>query len=832
MTLVVEHPDIATPTGIDVDEEGKVWAVACHTHMPPDDYAGPKFDQVLVFDPSSQDDRTHGRRVFYEATFHTMDLELGADGWVYLAERGRVLRIRDSDGDGRADVEEELATLSTGADYPHNGLSGLAWHPNGDLCFGLGENFAKPWTLTAMDGTSASGVGEGGVFRMSPDGTKLHRTARGLWNPFGLVVRSDGEMFAAENDPGERPPCRLLHVVDGGDYGYQRAYGPAAHHPFVGWNGELRGTLPMIHPSGEGPCGVAVLGNGLIVPSWSDHRIDFFALRAQGASYSAERMALMHGGRYFRPVCIAEYEAAASAGKRVWYLTDWVDGRYPVHGYGRLWRLELDLEAAAPWLGEMELRPLTETARRAARLRDGSGEAERGELFVAARDQDPCVARAALLALSRQATGWQAGEIPGEDALHALLALKLTHDGDVAARWLPHFLGSEDEAVRFEALRWIADARLGDFSDEVDTMLSRGGDLSFKMFEAALAAKNTLAGKPEAGIFDAEELLNRILDDNTAPRIRAYALRIAVSKPRTHPKPGVPPSLRYPRGLPTEVLVEMLDVGDPDLSLEIVRTLAGNPVPAQDILQKLAGDTAQPTPLRIEAIIGLAAVGEKNVALLIDLAADRDLAIAEEALRALRSIALQPAQVAEVKKATAQRPLLKESADAVVSPGSLAAGRPALTEVAAWQARLDAVEGDADVDNGRRLFHHPRLALCANCHRHEGRGSVVGPDLSRVSGRGDPGNLLESILNPNAEIAPEYLPRTVTFKDGTVFTGIRLRSSTREAMRDASGRSVNFDRDDIVEMEELQVSFMPTGLPLMLTDSELRDLLEFLKSGS
>ena len=117
----------------------------------------------------------------------------------------------------------------------------------------------------------------------------------------------------------------------------------------------------------------------------------------------------------------------------------------------------------------------------------------------------------------------------------------------------------------------------------------------------------------------------------------------------------------------------------------------------------------------------------------------------------------------------------------------------------------------------------------SNWHRHEGRGSVVGPDLTRLDRAGDREALLESILNPNAEIAPEYLPRTVTFHDGTSFTGIRLRSSTHEAMRDAAGRSVTFKRDDIAAMEELQVSFMPTGLPLMLSDRELRDLLAFLQ---
>ena len=47
------------------------------------------------------------RTVFYNKTEATMDLELEqgfeSGSWVYLAERDRVLRVRDSDGDGRGD---------------------------------------------------------------------------------------------------------------------------------------------------------------------------------------------------------------------------------------------------------------------------------------------------------------------------------------------------------------------------------------------------------------------------------------------------------------------------------------------------------------------------------------------------------------------------------------------------------------------------------------------------------------------------------------------------------------------------------------------------------
>ncbi|MFM7042293.1 MAG: hypothetical protein ACKO35_08915, partial [Planctomycetaceae bacterium] len=41
LELVGEHPDIVTPTGIDVDGSGRIWIVACHTHFRPTGYEGP-----------------------------------------------------------------------------------------------------------------------------------------------------------------------------------------------------------------------------------------------------------------------------------------------------------------------------------------------------------------------------------------------------------------------------------------------------------------------------------------------------------------------------------------------------------------------------------------------------------------------------------------------------------------------------------------------------------------------------------------------------------------------------------------------------------------------
>ncbi|MDP6718831.1 MAG: c-type cytochrome, partial [Pirellulaceae bacterium] len=160
------------------------------------------------------------------------------------------------------------------------------------------------------------------------------------------------------------------------------------------------------------------------------------------------------------------------------------------------------------------------------------------------------------------------------------------------------------------------------------------------------------------------------------------------------------------------------------------------------------------------------------------------------------------------------------------------AGRPAPTDSKAWRQHLDTVEGPADVESGRRIFHHARLGTCSHCHRHSGRGNVVGPDLSSLGNRATRDWLLMSILDPSREMAPEYQPRTLVLKDGRTFTGIRLRSYTREQIRDAHGQTRTFDRGEVESITDSNVSFMPKGLIDTLTIRELRDLVAFLGRGN
>jgi len=826
LTLVAEHPDLATPTGIDVGDDGRIWVVATHTHFRPDDYVGPEHDEILIFSDEDGDGEMERRVVFYATTDATMDLELGSDGWVYLAERDRVLRVRDTDGDGVGDHEEPVVTLQTEADYPHNGLEGLAWHPDGDLVFGLGENFAKPWILRGTDDRSLSGTGEGGIFRCADDGTQLRRIAHGLWNPFGICVREDGAIFATDNDPGERPPCRLLHIVHDGDYGYQRAYGQEAHHPFVAWNGKLRGTLPMILPSGEAPCGVVPLGRGLLVPSWGDHRIDFFRLTQYGASYTGERIELLRGTRYFRPGCIAP-APTTDRNIRTWYVTDWVDGSYAAHGYGRLWKLTVDL-TATQWLGETKLESATKNGHLVKLMRSGSGTLPLAEVRRLCRDKDPFVARAALLTLADQTENWTlqsfADNSP-DDRTSAVIALRLS--GKSADPWIETLLADPHPDVQFETLRLIADAGLTQFLPDVEAYLKRN-DLTYRLFEAAIATRNTLLGRPEAGIRDTELLLSKVLDDDASPAHRAFALRLLPQPQVSRSKDNGQTSHKLPPELTIELLENLLAMNDPTLSLEVVRTLSMNPAQGEPILIRIAADVQQPDTIRAEAISGLSPFAAEHVGVLIDLVGDQ-ITVREEALRCLRTVELDEQHRKQLETLASRYPDSGDAFAATLQPSLIGSKRPTVDDTEAWLAQIKAVKGPVDIENGRRIFHQPRLVRCANCHRHDGRGRVVGPDLSNVGRGKNQKELLQSILEPSREMAPEYQPRTIELKDGHVVTGIRLRSYTSEVLRDVNGQNQIFPTGDIESITESSVSFMPAGLANLLTLRELRDLIAFLE---
>ena len=139
--------------------------------------------------------------------------------------------------------------------------------------------------------------------------------------------------------------------------------------------------------------------------------------------------------------------------------------------------------------------------------------------------------------------------------------------------------------------------------------------------------------------------------------------------------------------------------------------------------------------------------------------------------------------------------------------------------------------GNVDPAAGRRVFFHPNGPGCFKCHTIDGRGGKVGPDLSRAVGTINRVQLIQSILEPSREIAPQFVSWTFETKDGKVVTGMVVHENEgKTIVGDAEGKLIELKTIDIVVRVPQKISVMPDKLAERMTLQELRDLIAFLES--
>jgi len=779
LSLVAREPEIVTPIGITFDRQGRLLVIESHTHFPPEDYVGPKTDRIRLLEDTDGDGRADRFHTFYEGSEKTMSLRRGPEDWIYVATRLRIFRLRDTDGDDRADQEEELARLDTPGDYPHDGLCGLCFDDEGGFYFGLGENLGEAYTLIGSDGARLSGGGEGGnVYHCKLDGSGLHQVATGFWNPFGICRDPQGRVFAVENDPDASPPCRLLHVVEGGDYGYQFRYGRSGKHPLQAWDGELPGTLPMVAGTSEGPSAVVPYHGQLYVSSWGEYRVERFRLVPRGASFDAVREVVVEGDDQFRPIDFA----VAPDGSL--YFTDWVDRSYNVHGKGRVWRLK--------WKGAPpadEFPALSAAEKEAARLADSADQS-------GLSSDDPFLHQAAVTGLidSPFVASARLTDLP--DARQTLGLLEAARHSSISEtrrdELLSAALASSFPDVQLYAVRWIADARLAPFRPNLEALLTNQ-KVAWPMFRVALAAMDwidTGMTPGKSGRAAGEAFLLAALDDEQRPTTtRAMALRMLGP---AHPAVDMP------------LLQELAGSTDAAMQREAIRTLACSPHAERfEVLRQLAADESLDAQARADAVAGLGVDADSSAVL---------------------------GQLANSDNPTVMSAAERRIGHAASSSATTSAARPAIEDVDGWLAALGE-EGDRDA--GWRAFFGHGTGRCADCHTVAGQGADVGPDLTGIVARMGRRRVLESLLQPSREMAPRYVPWTIETTDGRVFAGLSLGvpgSGPVEQFLLADGQQIDLPRDQVAARAIATQSIMPDRLHEQFSLEELRDILAFLSA--
>jgi putative heme-binding domain-containing protein len=231
--------------------------------------------------------------------------------------------------------------------------------------------------------------------------------------------------------------------------------------------------------------------------------------------------------------------------------------------------------------------------------------------------------------------------------------------------------------------------------------------------------------------------------------------------------------------------------------------------------------------MRCEAILGLSPGNGDDRKLLFQLAGSDQAEVADEALRAIRGFDLEPeereqltalaAKLEGPHKELAERALLRNP------PKDL----PKHEDIATW---LKLAEGEGNSQAGERIFYHLRVGGCFRCHEFEGRGYTVGPDLSTIGRSMTRERLVQSLVDPSREIAPQFTNWSILTTDGEVLTGIQVGDEVDGRMRfaDTNGRVFHVHPDKIDQRRPSNQSIMPEGLIDNLTAQELRDLVAFL----
>ena len=178
------------------------------------------------------------------------------------------------------------------------------------------------------------------------------------------------------------------------------------------------------------------------------------------------------------------------------------------------------------------------------------------------------------------------------------------------------------------------------------------------------------------------------------------------------------------------------------------------------------------------------------------------------------------------------------SPEELLNPGArpAATGAPARKFVKMWA--MDDFKGMFDnplrgrtFERGVKMFE---VAGCIKCHNIQGKGGNVGADLSKVGEQYPGAELLRQIILPSVKINGEHRVFAVFLKNQTRYKGMIARRE-RDTIHLAENlqkpeETMAIKKSEIVRMTPSEVSPMPTGLLVTLSQDEILDLVAYIAS--
>jgi quinoprotein glucose dehydrogenase len=382
VSLWAANPHLANPVAISIDEKGRIYVAECHRrhtstldiHMRKewldDDLACRRHEDQMAYHEKRLgekakewkveseririlEDRTGSGKADHSVTFsdgyNNLCEGIGAgilvrNGEVWYACIPTLWYLKDTDGDGKADVRTPLHT-GFGVHLGASGhdMHGLRFGPDGKLYWSHGDRGfhveAEGKVIDFPDG--------GGVLRSNPDGSELELVCVGLRNPQELQFDQYGNLFTGDNNISKAPDvgetCRWTYVVEGADYGWRIGYQfmekGGAWCAEEQWKLEAGFQVPFVARLGHGPSGVTYHPGVAAIPErYQNHffMCDYpggiwsFEMKPKGASFE-----MVDLGKLLWELQAPDVEFGPDGAM---YVADWV-GMWDKVDKGRIWKL-------------------------------------------------------------------------------------------------------------------------------------------------------------------------------------------------------------------------------------------------------------------------------------------------------------------------------------------------------------------------------------------------------------------------------------------------------------------------------------------------------------
>ncbi|MDP6446666.1 MAG: PQQ-dependent sugar dehydrogenase [Pirellulaceae bacterium] len=158
----------------------------------------------------------------------------------------------------------------------------------------------------------------------------------------------------------------------------------------------------------------------------------------------------------------------------------------------------------------------------------------------------------------------------------------------------------------------------------------------------------------------------------------------------------------------------------------------------------------------------------------------------------------------------------------------LPAQKPDPAMIAKYRKATEEKAGEAK--RGKTIFES-KEAACSKCHLVEGRERKAGPPLAVIGDKLDRGQLINSVLEPNAQLHPDFVAINVTSKSGKVITGVQANRNDEELeLLDGEGKSVRIKRSEIETESVSKTSLMPSDIYKTVTAVQFVDLIAYLET--